>query len=87
MDIRALNEFSGVIRKAVDDYKMIDEDDRIAVGVSGGKDSLLLLLALKHLQSYYPKRFGDNHRARLRGNGFCSGARAVRGAPHPVYLS
>ena len=57
MDIRALNEFSGVIRKAVDDYKMIDEDDRIAVGVSGGKDSLLLLLALKHLQSYYPKRF------------------------------
>lgn len=58
MDIRALNEFSGIIRKAVDDYKMIDEGDKIAVGVSGGKDSLLLLLALKHLQSYYPKRFG-----------------------------
>ena len=57
MDIRELNEFSGLIRKAVDDYKMIDEGDRIAVGVSGGKDSLLLLLALKHLQSYYPKRF------------------------------
>lgn len=57
MDIRALNEFSGIIRKAVDDYKMIDEGDKIAVGVSGGKDSLLLLLALKHLQSYYPKRF------------------------------
>ena len=57
MDIRELNEFSGIIRKAVDDYKMIDEGDRIAVGVSGGKDSLLLLLALKHLQSYYPKHF------------------------------
>lgn len=57
MDIRELNEFSGLIRKAVDDYKMIDEGDRIAVGVSGGKDSLLLLLALKHLQSYYPKHF------------------------------
>lgn len=57
MDIRSLNEFSGIIRKAVDDYNMIEEGDRIAVGVSGGKDSLLLLLALKHLQSYYPKPF------------------------------
>ena len=57
MDIRELNEFSGLIRKAVDDYKMIEEGDKIAVGVSGGKDSLLLLLALKHLQSYYPKHF------------------------------
>ena len=57
MDIRQLNEFSGILRKAVDDYHMIDEGDRIAVGVSGGKDSLLLLLALKHLQSYYPKHF------------------------------
>lgn len=57
MDIRALNEFSGIIRKAVDDYKMIEEGDKIAVGVSGGKDSLLLLVALKHLQSYYPKHF------------------------------
>ena len=57
MDIRSLNEFSGIIRKAVDDYNMIEEGDKIAVGVSGGKDSLLLLLALKHLQSYYPKRF------------------------------
>ncbi|MDO4815505.1 MAG: tRNA 2-thiocytidine biosynthesis TtcA family protein [Bacillota bacterium] len=57
MDIRALNEFTGIIRKAVDDYKMIEEGDKIAVGVSGGKDSLLLLVALKHLQSYYPKHF------------------------------
>ena len=57
MDIRALNEFTGIIRKAVDDYGMINEGDRVAVGVSGGKDSMLLLLALKHLQSYYPKHF------------------------------
>lgn len=56
MDIRALNEFSGIIRRAVDDYGMINEGDRIAVGVSGGKDSMLLL-ALKHLQGYYPRHF------------------------------
>ena len=57
MDIKVLNDFTGIIRKAVDDYKMIEDNDKVAVGVSGGKDSLLLLLALKHLQSYYPKPF------------------------------
>lgn len=54
---KALNEFSGIIRRAVDDYNMIEEGDKIAVGVSGGKDSMLLLLALNHLKSYYPKHF------------------------------
>lgn len=57
MDIKALNEFTGTVRRAVDDYNMIEEGDKIAVGVSGGKDSLILLLALRHLQSYYPKHF------------------------------
>lgn len=52
-----LNEFTGTVRKAVDDYKMINEGDRIAVGVSGGKDSLILLLSLNHLKTYYPKHF------------------------------
>lgn len=52
-----LNEFSGLIRRCADDYGMINDNDSIAVGVSGGKDSLVLLVALKHLQSYYPKRF------------------------------
>ncbi len=44
-------------RKAVDDYQLIEEGDRIAVGISGGKDSLTLLYALKNLQRFYPKNF------------------------------
>ena len=52
-----LNAFTGIIRRCVDDYGMINDGDRIAVGVSGGKDSLLLLRAMKHLQGYYPKKF------------------------------
>ncbi len=52
-----LNHFTGLIRRCADDYRMIEDGDVIAVGVSGGKDSLVLLRALKHLQRYYPKRF------------------------------
>ena len=52
-----LNDFTGTVRKAVEDYNMISEGDKIAVGVSGGKDSMLLLLALNHLKSYYNKHF------------------------------
>ncbi len=52
-----LNSFTGLIRRCVDDYQMIAPGDRIAVGVSGGKDSLVLLCALHHLKSYYPIPF------------------------------
>ena len=52
-----LNEFTGLVRRCVDDYGMLSEGDRVAAGISGGKDSLVLLLALRHLQSYYPARF------------------------------
>jgi len=45
------------IRKAVDDYKMIEEGDKIAVGLSGGKDSITLLMGLKALQRFYDKKF------------------------------
>ncbi len=45
------------VRKAVDDYHMIEEGDKIAIGISGGKDSLTLLYALSNLQRFYPKRF------------------------------
>lgn len=45
------------VRRAVQDYDMIQEGDCIAIGVSGGKDSLILALALSHLQRFYPKSF------------------------------
>lgn len=52
-----LQQLLSYTRKAVDDYQMIEEGDKIAVGVSGGKDSLTLLYALKGLQRFYPKHF------------------------------
>lgn len=45
------------IRKAIEDYDMIEEGDRIAVGLSGGKDSVTLLMALNNLRHFYPKKF------------------------------
>ncbi len=44
-------------RRAVDDYNMIMQGDRIAVGVSGGKDSLTALCAMKALKRFYPNEF------------------------------
>ncbi len=45
------------VRRGVDDYEMINEGDKIAVGVSAGKDSLTLLCALAQLRIFYPKKF------------------------------
>ena len=45
------------VRRAVDHYNMIKEGDRVAVGVSGGKDSLALLVALTQLSRFYPEKF------------------------------
>ena len=47
----------GKVRAAVEHYDMIKEGDRIAVGVSGGKDSLFLLCALAKLKIFYPQKF------------------------------
>ncbi len=52
-----MQKLIGKVRAAVEKYNMIEEGDRIAVGVSGGKDSLFLLCALHELSRYYPKRF------------------------------
>lgn len=52
-----LQRLLSYVRRAVDDYNMIEDGDRIAVGISGGKDSLALLQALKGLQRFYPKKF------------------------------
>lgn len=52
-----LQKLLSCTRKAIEDYQMIEDGDRIAVGISGGKDSLTLLYALKHLQRFYPKHF------------------------------
>ncbi|MGN0203168.1 MAG: ATP-binding protein, partial [Coprococcus sp.] len=52
-----LQKLYSYTRQAVDAYQMIDDGDKIAIGVSGGKDSLTLLYALKGLQRFYPKRF------------------------------
>ena len=45
------------MRKAIEDYSMIEENDKIAICLSGGKDSITLLHAFKNLQIFYPKHF------------------------------
>ncbi len=45
------------MRKAIEEYKMIEEGDKIAVCLSGGKDSITMLHAFKNLQIFYPKKF------------------------------
>ena len=45
------------MRKAIEEYKMIEENDKIAVCLSGGKDSITMLHAFKSLQRFYPKKF------------------------------
>ena len=52
-----MQKMMGMLRKCIDDYHMIAPGDKIAVGVSGGKDSLTLLTLLAALRAYYPSPF------------------------------
>jgi len=52
-----IDKITGHIRRCVDDYSMIGHGESIAVGVSGGKDSMVLLCAMAHLRSYHPSNF------------------------------
>ena len=52
-----MQKLMGLVRRCVEDYNMIESGDRIAVGVSGGKDSLVLLMLLAGLRSYSDKPF------------------------------
>lgn len=52
-----LQKIIGKVRRAVEDYDMIDDGDKIAIGLSGGKDSITLLHALYYLKIFYKKKF------------------------------
>lgn len=52
-----LKRLLSLTRKAIDEYDMIQDGDKIAIGISGGKDSLTLLYALHGLKRFYPRHF------------------------------
>ena len=55
--MKEIQRILSFMRRAVDDYGMIREGDRIAVGISGGKDSLTLLVGMAELRRFYPIPF------------------------------
>ena len=57
MPMNEMKRLLSFVRRAVDDYNMIEDGDRIAVGVSGGKDSLALLSALAEMRRFYTKKY------------------------------
>lgn len=57
MEYNNIRRLLSYTRRAVDEYKMIEDGDRIAIGLSGGKDSLALLCAMDALARFYPKKY------------------------------
>ena len=77
------------VRRAVDDYEMINDGDSIAVGVSGGKDSLALLAALAGLRVFYPKKFeliAITEDMGFEGSDFSAVAEFCRGIDVPYFI-
>jgi tRNA(Ile)-lysidine synthase TilS/MesJ len=56
-EFKSIQRILSHVRKAVEEYDMIENGDKIAVGISGGKDSLTLLCALAHLRIFLKKEF------------------------------
>ena len=52
-----MQKMMGLLRRCAEDYRMIESGDKIAVGVSGGKDSVALLVLLAAMREYYPQPF------------------------------
>lgn len=52
-----LQQVLSQVRRAIDDYDMIQTGDKIALGISGGKDSLAMLYAMNALRRFYPNTF------------------------------
>ena len=52
-----MQKILSAMRRAIQDYQMIKDGDKIFVGLSGGKDSVLLLAALKAYQRFSPEKF------------------------------
>ena len=52
-----MQKILGYMRKAIENYNMIEDGDKIAVALSGGKDSITMLMGFKNLQRFYPKKF------------------------------
>ena len=52
-----LQQVLSQVRKALDDYNMLQDGDKVAIGISGGKDSLCLLYAMNAIRRFYPRKF------------------------------